>query len=201
MLQIKSENAERKTNPIEAGTYIARCVQIIDLGEQFNDIAGKYYRKTMLTFELPSERVEINNESKPRLMSKTYTFSLGEKATLRKDIESWFGRKLESTDYPFDLGVLLGKACMLTVVVKKSANGKEYSNIASVGKPMKGIAIPEQETDPFVFDLDAKPEEVLEAIETLPEWIAKTIKESPTYKLLTEPKEELTPIQSDDLPF
>ena len=38
---VANESQERKSNPIEAGAYIDRCVQIIDLGDQFNDMAQK----------------------------------------------------------------------------------------------------------------------------------------------------------------
>lgn len=192
---VANESQERKSNPIEAGAYIARCVQIIDLGDQFNDMAQKYVRKTMLTFEIPSERVEVDGKSKPRLMSKTYTLSLNEKATLRKDLESWYG----ALDFPFDIRRVLGLPCTINVVSKKSKTGNEYSTIGSIGRPMKGIPVPDQETESLVYDIDQ--EDAVEAVEKLPEWIKKTIKESPSYAAAVKKKEEFTPIESDDLPF
>ena len=196
---VANESQERKSNPIEAGAYIARCVQIIDLGDQFNDMAQKYVRKTMLTFEIPSERVEVDGKSKPRLMSKTYTLSLNEKATLRKDLESWYG----ALDFPIDIRRVLGLPCTINVVSKKSKTGNEYSTIGSIGRPMKGIPVPEQETESLVFDIDQ--EDAIEAVEKLPEWIKKTIKESPSFKTVVNRKNEkdeaFTDINSDDLPF
>lgn len=194
---VANESQERKSNPIEAGAYIARCVQIIDLGDQYNELADKYARKVMLTFEIPSERVEVNGESKPRLMSKTYTLSLNEKATLRKDLESWYG----ALDFPFDIRRVMGLPCTINVVSKKSKTGNEYSVIGSVGRPMKGIPVPAQETESLVYDIDG--EDALEAVEKLPEWIAKTIKESPSYKMVLQKKEELVELKvnEDELPF
>lgn len=199
---VATESSSKKSNPIEAGAYIARCVQVLDLGEQFNEMSGKWARKTMLTFEIPSERIDVNGESKPKLMSKTYTLSLNEKATLRKDIESWYGRSLVVSDFPFDIRAMVGIPCMLTIVVRKSKNGNEYSAIGAIGKPMKGVPVPEQETPSLVLDLDA--DDALDMVEKLPEWIQKSIKESPSYKEVAEKKastDALTEISSDDLPF
>lgn len=197
---VANESTQRTSTPIEAGTYIARCVQVIDLGDQYNDLSDKWTRKTMFTFEIPSERIDVNGESKPRLMSKTYTLSLNEKASLRKDIEAWYGRQLTASDYPFDIRDLVGVPCMVTVVTRKSKqNGNEYSVIGSISKPMKGMPVPAQETPSTILDLDE--ENALEKIEALPEWIKKTIKESPSYKELLA-NEPLTPISNEDeLPF
>lgn len=192
---VANEATERKSTPIEAGAYIARCVQIIDLGDQYNDMSQKYVRKTMLTFEIPSERVEIDGKSKPRLMSKTYTLSLNEKATLRKDLESWYG----ALDFPFDIRRVMGLPCTINIVSKKSKNGNDYSVIGSIGRPMKGIPVPEQETESLVYDIDS--DDAIESVEKLPEWIQKTIKESPSFKTAQAKKEELKVIETDDLPF
>lgn len=194
---VANESKERKSTPIEAGAYVARCVQIIDLGDQFNDLSQKYARKTMLTFELPTERVEVNGESKPRLMSKTYTLSLNEKASLRKDLESWYGRQLAGDDFPFDIRKVAGMPCMLTIVVKKSKQGNEYSTIGNISKLMKGMDAPKQETETLIFDLDDE-QKALDTIENLPEWIQKNIKESPSYKAIEEKWKD---IRSDELPF
>ena len=199
---VASETTSKKSTPIEAGAYVARCVQILDLGDQYNEMSGKWARKTMLTFELPTERIDVNGESKPKLMSKTYTLSLNEKATLRKDIESWFGRQLAGSDFPFDIRAMVGVPCLLTIVARKSKSGNEYSAIGGIGKPMKGVPVPEQETPSFIFDLDA--DDALEQVEKLPEWIQKTIKESPSYKSLVKDADEesdVPVINADDLLF
>lgn len=198
---VASESTQRTSTPIEAGTYIARCVQVIDLGDQFNDLSNKWARKVMLTFEIPSERIDVNGESKPRLMSKTYTLSLNEKASLRKDIEAWYGRQLAISDYPFDIRAMVGIPCMITVVTRKSKTGNEYSVIGSISKPMKGMPVPEQETASLILDLDE--ENALDKVNALPEWIQKTIKESPSYKELTgEGKDDnFVEVKQDELPF
>jgi len=200
MLVANETTSRKQSTPLEAGPYIARCVQIIDLGDQFNDLSNKWARKTMLTFELPTERIDVGGEMKPRLMSKTYTLSLNEKATLRKDIESWFGRQLEFSDFPFDIKAMISVPCTLNVITRKSKSGNDYAVIGSIGKTMKGVPVPDQETPSLILDLDD--EDAVAKVESLPEWIQKTIKDSPSYKELIDKDEELVELpDSSGLPF
>ena len=56
--------------PIEPGAYPARCVGVVDLGIQHNDFNNKDQEKVRLIFELPTERVQVDGEDKPRWLSK-----------------------------------------------------------------------------------------------------------------------------------
>jgi len=75
-----------------------------------------------------------------------------EKATLRKSLEAWRGMAFTERDFGpngFDIKNVLGKACTLSVV-HTSKNGNTYANISSIGKVMKGIAVPER-VNPLVY--------------------------------------------------
>ena len=201
MLTASAKSASA-TPPLEAGTYPARCVGIVDLGEQMNDLAGRLQRQVMLMFEIPGERIEVSGEDRPRMMSATYTLSLSDKAKLRGVLESWRGKQFTEEELDgFDLRKIVNVPCMLSVVSKTSKAGKPYVAIGSVSKIPKGFAVPEAETILFVFDLDE--DGCLDALETLPEWVRERVKQSETYKQMIEsptPK-SLADYNSDELPF
>lgn len=124
-----------------AGTFVGTCYRFIDLGTQQNEYMGekKIRHTVMITWELTDELMQ---DGRPFSVSKTYSWSMHEKATLRKDLEAWRGRAFDDGDFEgpnaFDTRNLLGKSCMLTIT--HTAKGdKTYSNISSIGKLMKGL--------------------------------------------------------------
>ena len=185
--------------PIEAGAYPARCVGVVDLGIQHNDFNNKDQEKVRLIFELPTERVQVDGEDKPRWLSKPYTASLHEKATLRKDLDAWRGRPFTQEELAgFDLKNVLGAPCILTVVNAEGKNGGLYAKISGISKPMKGMEVPPLENPMILFDMDA--EDASETIKELPAWMREEVEKSATWKART------TVIADDDedegsLPF
>ena len=176
--------------PIEAGSYPARCVGVVDLGIQHNDFNNKDQEKVRLIFELPTERVQVDGEDKPRWLSKPYTASLHEKATLRKDLDAWRGKPFTAEELAgFDLKSVINAPCLLTVVHKESKNGGTYANIGGISKPMKGMEVPPLENDPILFDMDADDAE--ETLKKLPDWMQDEVKKSITWKAKnTEPLDD-----------
>lgn len=122
------------------GNHIANCYRIIDLGTQtgmWNGQPTKPKHKINITWELPSEPME---DGKPFSITKRYTVSLHENAELRKDLESWRGRKFNDEELAgFDLSNVLGKACMLNVAHLIEGD-KTYSNVVSIAPLPKGFS-------------------------------------------------------------
>lgn len=143
-------------SPLEAGTYLARCIQVIDLGTQEIEYMGeiKHSRKVRLSFETPTETKVFKEENgeQPYMLSKEYTLSLSEKANLRADLESWRGKSFTSEELEgFDLENILGKECMITVTHQTSKDGqKTYARITGISKVMKGMTCPDA-INPLVF--------------------------------------------------
>lgn len=139
----KNEGGNFEQTP--AGTFMARCYRFIDLGSHEQTYQGEskgLKRLVMIGFELPTELME---DGRPFSIHKRYTWSTHEKANMRKDLESWRGAKFNDHDFGpdgFDVRNLLGVPATLTIVHSES-DGKNYSNIASIGKAMKGVAIPD----------------------------------------------------------
>jgi hypothetical protein len=130
--------------PAPAGTHIGICYRVIDLGTQETTYNGekKSARRVLISWELPNEKMA---DGKPFTISNTYTWSMHEKATLRKHLEAWRGQAFTDADFrgptAFDVRNILGKACTL-VVVHAQKGDRTYANVTSVGKAMKGAATP-----------------------------------------------------------
>lgn len=125
------------------GNHPAICVQVLDLGTQKGEWKGKpkLNRKIRITWELPEEKA-VFDEAKgeqPFLVSRTYNFSVSEKSTFRKDLESWRGRAFTEEELnSFDIEKLLGAGAMVTIV--HNENGySDVSTVAALPKQLKAI--------------------------------------------------------------
>lgn len=188
--------------PISSGAHLAACISIVDLGEQLNDFNGKMQRRVMLTWEVPDDTISTEEGEVPRVISKEYTTSLSDKATLRAHLEAWRGRKFTDTELAgFDLKNVLGKACQINVI----HNEKGYANINGVMAVPKGMPAPALYHELLYFDLTDPA--CLGQMDKLPAWVQDKIKKSVTYKELAESAvdtstEEFTPMDDDEaLPF
>lgn len=183
MLNAKNEGSERIIIP--AGTHVARCYGVIDLGTQYSEKFGNSSRKVQLQFELPNE---LMGDGRPLAISKKYTLSLNDKANLRKDLESWLGRGItaEEEKNGFALGGMLGAPCLLSIIHAESG-GKTYANIAAVMSVPKGTQVPGQSNPMVSYDVENGKDAVFEK---LPEWIRKIIEESKEFKDGDEPTPE-----------
>lgn len=197
-----SEN-DGNFKPAPAGTHVARCIRLIDLGTQEQEYEGKvsHQQKIMLVWELPEE---LMDDGKPFMVSKWYTNSLGEKATLRKDLAAWRARDFTPEELrKFDLQSVLNAPCLLTV--KHSEKGR--AQIAGVAKVTKGTTVPAAVNEVFAFWLNEE-DFSLVTLDKLSEKLQETIKKSPEYQSRmdaggTEKKEPATTadIEDEDIPF
>lgn len=199
-LTVKETGGGAGMAPIEAGSYPARCVGVIDLGIQHNDFNDKDQEKVRLVFELPTERTQVDGEDKPRWLSKPYTASLHEKATLRRDLDAWRGKPFTPEELAgFDLANVLNAPCLLTVINVEGKNGGSYAKISGVSRPMKGMEVPPLENAPIKFDMDA--EDADEVLKSLPNWMQEEVKKSVTWKARNTPPVDDDPEEEKDLPF
>mgnify|MGYP001625322819 CR=1 FL=1 len=179
MSLISSAKSGSSITPIDAGTYAAVCYGMIDLGMQYSEQYNKSSPKVAILWEIPSEQIEVNGEMTSRTLSQIYTNSLGDKASLRRDLAAWRGRDFTETELAaFDLTTIIGAPCMINVI-HKDVGGKTYANIGAIMKMPKGMAPPTGTLEHIIFDLDS---DDLSIINTLPKWLADKIKESETYK-------------------
>ena len=194
---------------LKADTYQAVCYTVVDLGTHEETFKGKDIdrRLILITFEIPTERIEIKNEDgttedKPRVISWRNTFSMNEKSNLRKMMESWRGKPFSETQaYDFEFKSLLGVNALIQVAHKTSqSSGKEYAYIQSVTKPLKNMETLESENEHLFFEFD-KPfldQDGFHFPDNMPEWIMDTIKESREYEDLSHLSESLDPDENGD---
>jgi len=194
--------------PIAAGTYAARCYQMIHIGTAEENILGqvKKLNKVRITWELPTETKVFKEENgeQPHVISKEFTLSMNEKATLRKFLEGWRGKAFtEKEAESFDITVLLGKPCMLSIIHKQAKNGNTYAEISSVSSVPKGMNVPDQINPSKELNYDKFDWELFE---TLPDFIKDKMKQTDEFKFMMQPHETSmkASIEMDndlDLPF
>ena len=111
------DKVKPKVPPVEPGVYMAVCVGVIDLGEQYSEKFKNYANKLRIVWELCGQTVEIDGEQKPRQLSKEFTFSANKKSNLRAFLTSWNGKVYSDEEFvELDIFDQLGKACQLQVV-------------------------------------------------------------------------------------
>ena len=180
-----------------AGSFAARCYQIIDLGHQTFEWKGeaKVAPKVRITWELN----EMMQDGRPFSISKEYTASIGEKANLRKDLEAWRGRPFSSEELRnFSLENVLGAPCLLGVVHKPSKDGsKVYANVGSVMALPKGMAAPELVNLAVKFDIGTFDQKVFDSLSS---YVQKKILMSKELEENGIPQNEPV-IESDEVPF
>jgi hypothetical protein len=202
---------------IPAGNYIARCYQMLHIGTVEENVLGtiKRLNKVRIGFELPLE-TKVYDEAKgpqPLVISKEFTLSLHEKASLRIALKSWRGKDFtEKEAEGFDVTAVIGAPCMLNIIHNpaKSDPTKIYEQIASITPLPKVITCPvqvnaRQELSYDVFNKDL--------FNSLPDFLKDKIKSSDEYKLMENPHinnfidEAGQPVidqsvnDEDDLPF
>ena len=178
-------NTSRQIAP--EGAYPARCYQIIDLGTtmQTGQFPGKK-RKVQFIFELPTETYEFEKGEglKPFYARSIYNLSMNEKAVLRRDIESWAGKKMSNEIAGnFDIFTLLGRPCIVNITHIEKGDAT-YANIIGMSPLPKGMVCPPafnnalcyntEEHDEAVFS--QLPEFIQDKIKMSDEWIARVTK-------------------------
>ena len=171
------DRAKPKTPPVEPGVYMAVCVGVVDLGEQYAEKFNNYSNKVKFVWALPGEFIEVDGKQEERQLSKEFTISASKKGNLRSFLQSWNGKNYTDEEFAeFDLFDQLGKACQLQVVLNETG---EYSNVENLMPIPKGMPAPNSKTAFFTWDMDHWDDA---AFEKLPQWTQDQIKKSTQYQ-------------------
>lgn len=185
---IASKRVSVAVPALAGGVYMAICVGLVDLGEQFSRLYQKTQYRVLLTFEVVGELVEVDGEGKPRWLSKEYTMSLDKKASLRKVVEACNGRELTAAEEDaYDLRELIGKGCQITVK-KTEKDGRVYNDIGEAVALARGTTAAAPVSDVFTFDMDAP--DARDVFLTLPEWMRRKVESSVTWQSKTANSED-----------
>ena len=180
--------------PVAPGMHLARCYRIVDMGTQKTDFQGqvKHLQKVMLQFEVHGEDEDgkplVTAKGEPMSISKNFTLSLAEKATLRLDLQAWRGRPFTADELRgFELKNVLGVWAMITAARALGKNGKEFTNIVSINPvpvTIKRAGLPEGFNKLSSFDID-KPD--MELFETFGNGLREKISSSPEWRARHQP--------------
>lgn len=127
-MAILAREPESKFTPAPEGLFLGVCCDVVDLGQKDMGFGPKHM------VEIWWQLDERNPENGRRFtVKKLYSLSLHEKATLRKDLELWRGRKFTREELDgFDLEKLIGVTCQVQTIHKVSDDGKTFCNVAAV---------------------------------------------------------------------
>jgi len=136
---------------VPQGQWPAVLVGLFDIGTHDETFNGdtKTARKIVMAWQV------FPDDHEPMTIVRDYTLSLAKKANLRGLVEGWKGTGLKE-DEEFDLSVLLGKPCNLTVIHEQSKSNPErsFSRVKSATKPVRGQQMPEPTIKPLAWSVD-----------------------------------------------
>lgn len=169
-LTAKSNGDSGNFETTPPGNHVAICYSVVDLGEHESDWQGKVSMKHRLriSWELCDELMQ---DGRPFSVSREYTLSLNEKATLRHDLESWRGKPFSDQELQgFDVFNVLGKPCLVNVVHKPKRDGTgSYAAVASISPIPKGVPPRERVNDLIRFSMEE--DGALALYEGFPDWL------------------------------
>ena len=186
-MPIKADAGVSNTPPVSVGSHQAVCYGVVAIGTQPSEKFTPR-KKVIIFWELPHERGDFGDKKNvPRTISKRYTLSLGERASLKADLENWRGKPFSDGELStFEIDRLIGANCLLSVQ-HESKGPKTYANVTAVMPLTKGMARANQELPKVYFNLDEALERAL--VENapvyfppeLPEWVVNLCKASEEY--------------------
>jgi hypothetical protein len=141
--------------PAPAGTHAAVCVDVIDHGMVETEYNGKKRKQHKIRIVWQIE--EKMEDGRPFIVGRRYTVSLNERASLRKDLETWRGRPFTEDELNgFDLDNVLHVPAMLSVI-QEARNGEVYANVSAVMKMPRNMLGPKP--DPSYVRVQDRPKD------------------------------------------
>ena len=204
---ISESSTERSYKLVPAGTHMAICYGIVDLGTQAYSYQGeqKQARQCRVLWELHGEDADGNpltlEDGRPLSLSQRYTLSLAEKAKLRKTLISWRGREFTAAELRgFDLRTIIGAPCMLTVThaVKGDRTFANVDTVTAVPAALKKLGLPELVNKKTYFSFGYFNQDEFDA---LTEGLKRVIIQSPEWHSVSHAKPTSLAAADDDIPF
>lgn len=163
--------------PVPAGQYLAVCVGVYDLGEQYSEKYKNYSPKLMISFDIPAVTIEVEGKQEPRQLSREFTISGKSNSNLRAFISSWNGVQYSDEAFgEFDPLTQVGKPAMINVLLNETG---EYANIDTIMPLFPGLPAPSTATPLRAWDMDKWDDNVFKE---LPGWVQDKIKKSTQYQ-------------------
>ncbi len=135
--KVTARNTDKAFQAHPEGSFVAQCVDVIDMGEELSEFPGKP-PKLMPKVAFVYRTGELNEDGVMIDLVSEFTNSLGELANRRQRLEQWRGKPL--SDDQVREGVPLEKMegtwALLGVAHKTSKKGRTYAiSVSAVGLP------------------------------------------------------------------
>src|SRR3990167_5860774 len=183
-IKVVNNPSKKVFEAMEAGSYACRIYSVIHEGT-VEGYQGMPQNKIRITWEFPSEMKVFKEENgeQPRVMSNEYTLSLNEKANLMAVIQACDskGIKINDDGYPeYDVENLIGKTCLVEIVVKKRKDGEgDVAFISNTVALPKGMTCGDAINPPVTLSYENWNEELYQK---LPDFLKKKIQSSKEYR-------------------
>lgn len=173
-----------RAEPLPPENYMARVVQVIDLGVQnqrpYKGTEKPPIQEIMVTYELGTEFMLDDDgnpdETRPRWVSERLPlYNLG--ADKAKSTKRYMALD-PNVEKQGDWSQLVGSPC-LVAIVNNEKDGRTYNNVGGITPAIKGIPVPELVNEGRYFDFDAPD---MDVFNNLPEWIQGIIKDALNFK-------------------
>jgi hypothetical protein len=155
--------------------------------------------KVYLSFELPNATHVFKEENGPQpfVVSREFSYYMGENANLRKTLGAWRGKPLTDDEAgEFDMSKLLGAPAQVQVVHKTSKSGSTRAEILSITKLMAGLSCPAAVNPTLLFDVReylAGNAEHIAAFEKLPAFLQEKAKTSAEWQATQGAQQAVVP--------
>ncbi len=155
-------NSNKERDLIPSGIHAARCARIIEVGKQHapkfdreDEETGQIIKaisdKVIVIFSLSNVLFDFPGlGERQAFISNRYgiTKSTNDRSTMRQ-----YTKALDPQGQATCLADLLNKPCQVSIK-HTNKDGKVYANLDSVAPILPGFAIPELDTEPFIFEWD-----------------------------------------------
>ena len=131
---VTAKSSDAKFSPHPEGQFVAVCIDVIALGEKVVQYPGTpdyLAPKCAIVFRTGELNPDTGEYSD---IAQEYTVSMGEKANLRKALESWRGKPYtpEQADEGVPVDKLVGNGALIGVAHKVSGKKRTYAVVQSI---------------------------------------------------------------------
>lgn len=190
--------------PAPEGNQVGYLIGLYHFGPQEYTYMGeqKTRNEIRVMFELPNAKAKFgdSDEERPYVVGKSGTYSMNEKAFLRKVVEACLGKKMADDEAErFPIESVIGKPCLVNITHYDS-NGKTFAGIENVSPLPQGMTVPERHNSVTVFDVTNYSQDQYSA---LPDWMKEKVDKSGFAPKKGDDRiaEEDRSIKLEDIPF
>lgn len=194
------DNKEFERELIPEGPHKARCVRVIEIGDQYSDLYDVTKTKAIIVFSLPEVLMNFGDlGEKQAFISHPWGINLTNDS--RGDM-SMYRAALDPKKETTDLGGFLDRTCQISVKHKEREGKSTIAKIDSVAPLLSGIEVGEADTELLWLKWDDPDPEIYKILNDMTkDQIQNAVNyEGSVMQRMVEQLDQEPP-QQDDVPF